>query len=195
MIVVGITGGIGSGKTTIANYFTELGIPLYIADVEAKALMKRSKVIKRKLIELFGNEAYKKGDVNRPYLASKIFNDKSLLAKMNAIIHPKVASHFKRWLKKQDAPYVIKEAAIIFENGLEHQYDYIITVVADKDLRLQRVIQRDTSSKEKVEAIIKNQLSDDEKIRKSDFVITNNILDVAKKEALEIHNLLLQKLA
>ena len=104
MVVVGITGGIGSGKTTIANYLNSLGIPLYVADKEAKALMNRSKVIKRKLTQLFGQNAYVDGKLNRPYLAKKIFSDKSLLNKMNAIVHPKVASHFKRWLKKQDAP-------------------------------------------------------------------------------------------
>ena len=121
MMIVGLTGGIGSGKTTIAKWFQSQDIPVYIADKEAKALMNRSKVIKRKLVALFGEDAYKEGKLNREYLASKIFNDKTLLAKMNAIVHPKVASHFNRWLKKQDSPYVIKEAAIIFENNLEYQ--------------------------------------------------------------------------
>lgn len=194
MVIVGLTGGIGSGKTTIAKRFKELGIPVYIADTEAKALMNRSKVIKRKLTELFGKSAYENGKLNRTYLASKIFNDKALLAKMNAIVHPKVATHFKRWLKKQDAPYIIKEVAIIFENNLESQYHYIITVVADEALRIERVIKRDDATKQKVEAIIKNQLSDEEKIKKSDFVIVNHDLETAKKQALEIHHKILQKL-
>jgi dephospho-CoA kinase len=187
MIIVGLTGGIGSGKTTISKYFESLGIPVYIADDEAKGLMNCSKVIKRKLVQLFGESAYKDGELNRSFLASKIFTDKTLLLKMNAIVHPKVASHFKRWLKKQDATYVIKEVAIIFENKLESQYDYIITVVADEDLRIKRVIKRDDASKEKIRSIIKNQLSDAEKIEKSNFVITNNDLDSAKKGAIEIH--------
>ncbi|MBC2845467.1 dephospho-CoA kinase [Winogradskyella flava] len=194
MVIIGLTGGIGSGKTTIGKYFKSLGIPIYIADKEAKALMNRSKVIKRKLIELFGESAYKDGKLNRPYLASKIFNDKILLDKMNAIVHPKVTAHFKRWLKKQNAPYIIKEAAIIFENNLEHQYDYIITVIADEDLRIDRVIRRDGTSKEKVKSIIANQLSDIEKIHKSDFVIMNNDLDEAKSQAKDIHSAILQKL-
>lgn len=193
MKIVGLTGGIGSGKTTIGKYFESFGIPVYIADDEAKALMNRSKVIKRKLIQLFGRSAYKNGELNRPYLASKIFSDKELLVKMNAIVHPKVGSHFKRWLKKQDAPYIIKEVAIIFENNLEDQYDYIITVVADENLRIDRVINRDKSSKEKVESIISNQLSDDEKIKKSDFVIENNDLDVANQQAKEIHKAILKR--
>ena len=187
MVIVGLTGGIGSGKTTISKCFESFGIPVYIADDEAKGLMKRSKVIKRKLVLLFGESAYKDGELNRSFLASKIFTDKTLLLKMNAIVHPKVASHFKRWLKKQDAPYVIKEAAIIFENKLESQYDYIITIVADEDLRIKRVMKRDDASKEKIRSIIKNQLSDAEKIEKSDFVIKNNDLDSAKKAATEIH--------
>ncbi len=187
MVIVGLTGGIGSGKTTISKSFKSLGIPIYIADDEAKALMNRSKVIKRKLMQLFGESAYKEGKLNRPYLASKIFNDKVLLSKMNAIVHPKVASHFKGWLKKQDAPYIIKEAAIIFENNLESQYNYIITVIADKDLRINRIMKRDKASKAKIQSIMSNQLSDEEKINKSDFVITNNDLELAKAQVIEIH--------
>ena len=194
MVVVGLTGGIGSGKTTILKYFQSFGIPVYIADKEAKALMNRSKVIRRNLIELFGNDAYKDNQLNRPYLSSKIFNDKSMLSKMNAIVHPKVASHFKRWLKKQNADYVIKEAAIIFENNLESQYNYIITVVADEDLRVKRVMERDNTSKEKVKSIISNQLPDAEKIKKSDFVIVNNDLKEAKAQAFKIHKELLKKI-
>lgn len=192
MVVVGLTGGIGSGKTTILKFFESFGIPIYIADDEAKALMNRSKVIKRKLIQLFGESAYIDGKLNRTYLASKIFNDKSLLSKMNAIVHPKVASHFKRWLNKQNAPYVIKEAAIIFENNLENQYDYIITVVADEHLRIERVMKRDNASVEKIKSIISNQLPDSEKIKKSDFVITNNDLDSAKAQVTAINQQILQ---
>ncbi|WP_111682982.1 dephospho-CoA kinase [Winogradskyella tangerina] len=193
MIIVGLTGGIGSGKTTIGKYFESYGIPIYIADKEAKALMNRSKVIKRKLIQIFGESAYKNGRLNRPYLASKIFNNKSLLAEMNAIVHPKVASHFKRWLKRQDAPYIIKEAAIIFENNLEYQYDYIITVITDEDLRIERVMQRDDVTAEKVQSIIRNQLPDKEKIEKSDFVIENNDLETSAKQAFKIHQEILEK--
>ncbi|MCA0133084.1 dephospho-CoA kinase [Winogradskyella alexanderae] len=192
MVIVGITGGIGSGKTTIAKYMSTFGIPLYIADEEAKALMNRSKVIKRKLIQLFGEEAYKNEELNRPYLAKKIFTDKSLLSQMNAIVHPKVASHFKRWLKKQNAPYVLKEAAIIFENNLQDNYDYIITVIADEELRRKRIMSRDNTNKEKIDAIIKNQWVDAKKIQLSDFVITNNDLEKAKEEAIKIHKQLLK---
>lgn len=194
MIVVGLTGGIGSGKTTVANIFEALGIPIYIADDEAKALMVRSKVIKRKLIALFGEGAYLDKELNKPYIASKIFNDKLLLDQMNAIVHPKVASHFKRWLKKQDAPYVIKEAAIIFEHNKEDQYDFIITVTSNIEERIKRVMNRDNSSRSKIEAIIRNQMSDDEKIKKSHFVIVNDKLENTKKQVTSTHRKILENI-
>jgi dephospho-CoA kinase len=194
MIVVGLTGGIGSGKTTVAQFFKLLGIPVYVADKEAKALMNRSKVIKRQLIALFGDKAYVNNILNREYLAECIFNNKVLLDKMNAIVHPKVASHFKHWLNKQDAPYIIKEAAIIFENNLESSYDYIITVVADEEQRIQRVIQRDSSNREKVKSIIKNQWSDEEKIKRSDFVIFNNDLEKVEEQVSKIHKTILSEI-
>ena len=193
MVVVGLTGGIGSGKTTILKMFSELGVPVYIADEEAKLLMRRSKVIKRKLIALFGEAAYIDGELNREFLRSKIFEDKGLLKKMNAIVHPKVASHFKRWLKKQSAPYIIKEAAIIFENHLEDQYHMIITVVADRELRIKRVMQRDGFTRQKVETIMRNQLPDRVKIAKSDFVIRNQDLTNVKAQVLEIHEQIVLK--
>jgi dephospho-CoA kinase len=191
--IVGLTGGIGSGKTTVANYFKELGIPVYIADVEAKLLMKRSKVIIRKLIQLFGSETYYKGELNKPFIANKIFNDPVLLEKMNTIVHPKVASHFKRWLKKQDAPYVIKEAAIIFENNTYTSLDYIITVIAPERTRVNRVIERDKSSEERVKAIIKNQCNDAEKVKLSDFVIENVELADTQNQVINIHQKILKK--
>ena len=193
-IIVGITGGIGSGKTTISKYFEGFGIPVYHADLEAKALMNRSKVIKRKLIALFGDDAYINNTLNRDYLRSQIFKEKKLLSKMNAIVHPKVGAHFKRWAKKQNAPYILKEVAIIFENNLQSQYDYIITVIADKEERVKRVMQRDNSSRDSVKAIIRNQFSDQEKIKKSDFVIENNDLEAAKLQAQIIHNNLISNI-
>ena len=187
MIVVGLTGGIGSGKTTVAKLFATYGVPIYIADEEAKLLMNRSKVIRRKLTELFGKRAYLKSGLNRNHLAKKIFNDKTLLDQMNAIVHPKVASHFKRWLKKQNTSYVIKEAAIIFEHNNQSKYDYIITVVADKKERINRVLSRPNMTKNRVLSIMNNQLSDAEKVKKSDFVILNNSLSETKQQVHEIH--------
>ncbi|TDY12621.1 dephospho-CoA kinase [Meridianimaribacter flavus] len=192
MKIVGLTGGIGSGKTTVAKLFSELGVSIYIADVEAKKLMNRSKVIRRKLIALFGEKAYTNEALNRPYIASKIFNNKELLEQMNAIVHPKVGAHFKRWLKKQNGAYVIKEAAIIFEEGMQSQYDCIVLVTADLEERINRVLQRDNTSREKVLAIVNNQLSDEEKIKKSDFVIVNNSIKDTKAQVLKIHKSLIK---
>ena len=192
MKIVGLTGGIGSGKSTVAKMFLALGVPVYIADDEAKKLMNRSKVIQRKLIALFGGEAYKNGMLNRPYLANLIFNNKGLLQQMNGIVHPKVAKHFENWVKKQQAPYVIKEVAILFENSGHTKCDYTITVTAPKALRIERLLQRDSTTVAKIEAIIKNQLPDKVKIRMSDFVIKNTSLNDTERQVHNIHYSLLQ---
>ncbi|MDG1729089.1 MAG: dephospho-CoA kinase [Algibacter sp.] len=193
MIIVGLTGGIGSGKTTVAKQFSELGIPVYIADEEAKKLMRRSKIIKRKLIKLFGKEAYVNGELNKPFLANLIFNDKSYLQKMNAIVHPKVARHFEKWVLKQQAPYVIKEVAILFENGGQKACDFVITVTAPIETKIKRLLKRDHTSKEKIEAIMKNQWTDEEKVKHSHFVIENIQLENTKQQVLKIHEKLLNK--
>lgn len=192
MTVVGLTGGIGSGKTTVARMFEQLGVPIYLADDEAKRLMKSSKVIRRKLINLFGEEAYHNNELNRPWIASKIFKETALLDRMNAIVHPKVGLDFKRWLKKQNSDYVIKEAAIIFEQNMQSQYDFIITVTAGIDQRMDRVLKRDKASENKIKNIINNQMPDDEKIKKSDFVILNNQLIDTQEQVLKIHHQILK---
>jgi dephospho-CoA kinase len=194
MKVIGLTGGIGTGKTTIANMFHDLGIPIYIADDEAKKIMMASKVVRKKLIELFGNQAYIDDKLNKPFIASKIFNDQTYLKKINAIIHPKVALHFKRWLKKQTSKYVIKEAAIIFEHNMQEQFDYIITVIADTEDRINRVLKRENTSRAKILTIINNQLKDDEKVKMSDFVIVNGKLEDTRLQVFNIHISILQKL-
>ena len=194
MKVVGLTGGIGSGKTTVAKVFKELGVAVYIADIEAKALMNRSKVIKRKLIALFGENAYLNNTLNRPFIADKIFNNKSLLNRMNDIVHPKVGQHFNRWLKKQSGSYVLKESAILFESGGDAYCDFTILVTAPEDIRIQRIIKRDNTSKEKVKAIIDNQLSDIVKRDKVDFIIENTSLDKMKKQVHHVHRELLKNI-
>ena len=192
MKIIGLTGGIGSGKTTVAKVFSELGIAVYISDVEAKALMNRSKIIRRKLIALFGEEAYKDNLLNRPFIANKIFNDAQLLNKINSIVHPKVGHHFNRWLKKQKGAYVIKESAILFESGGDAYCDFTILVTAPKDVRIKRVIERDNTSKEKVQAIIDSQLSDTIKRDKADFIIENESLSEMKRQVQNIHNHLIK---
>ncbi|NQX84640.1 MAG: dephospho-CoA kinase [Flavobacteriaceae bacterium] len=187
MKIVGLTGGIGSGKTTVAKMFETFGIPVYIADFEAKLLMNRSKIIKRKLKQLLGDEAYVNDTLHRPFVAQKIFHNKQLLNEVNAIVHPKVASHFKRWLKKQTAVYVIKEVAILFENDSYKECDFTITITASKEDRLRRVVKRDNSSEERVTAIMNNQWSDEQRIELSDFVIENTDINETRRLAEKVH--------
>lgn len=187
MRIIGLTGGIGSGKTTVANMFSELGVPVYIADTEAKKLSNSSKVIRRELIELLGEEAYSDGVLNRKYVADKIFNDKVLLESVNKIIHPRVANHFKAWVGKQKGPYVIKEAAILFENGSYKNFEKIILVTAPKDLRIQRVMARDKSTSEEIEQRMENQWSDEKKEKLSDFIIQNIDIDSTRKLVQALH--------
>lgn len=192
MKIIGLTGGIGSGKTTVANMFEALGVPIYIADDESKKLLNTSKVLRKKLLDLFGEQAYTDEGLNRKFIASKVFSDKILLQKMNAIVHPKVAKHFKKWVAKQDVAYVIKEAAIIFEHHMESNYDAVILVTADKETRIQRVLKRDHSSREKILAVIDNQLSEAEKINRANFIIENKDLENTKKQVLHTHKFLLE---
>lgn len=194
MIIVGLTGGIGSGKSTVAKLFERFSIPVYIADDEAKLLMNNSITIKEKLLALFGEAAYLDDKLNRSFIADTIFNNKTYLDRMNAIVHPEVKSHFKNWVKLQDAPYVIKEAAIIFEHNQQDQYDVIISVVANKDNRLKRVIERDQSTPEKVLAIMKNQTNDVDKANLSDYVIVNNDKNTLEHQVLKIHKSILKRI-
>ena len=191
MQIIGLTGGIGSGKSTVAKMFEALGIPVYYADDEAKALMQRSKIIKRKLIKKFGEKVYQNNQLNRAYLASKIFKDKEALAYVSSVVHPKVAQHFKRWIQKQTAPYILQENAILFENGSYKNFDKIITVTAPLETKINRVIKRDNTNRKQVLSRINNQLSDADKIEKSDFVITNINLKETQEQVEEIHRSIL----
>ncbi len=193
MKVVGLTGGIGSGKSTIANFFSELGVPVYIADIEAKKLTNRSKVIRRKLIQLLGRKAYNDEGLNRPFVAKKIFNDPELLQQVNAIIHPKVGQHFRRWMKKQEAPYCIKEAAILFENGGYKNCDFTILVSAPVEVRIERVTARDGSTEEEVRSRMDNQWTDEQKIPLATFHIENLDLTDVKVRVKQIHAEILKR--
>jgi dephospho-CoA kinase len=188
--IIGLTGGIGSGKTTVAQLFSELGVPIYIADTEAKKLMDSSKVIRRKLVALLGEDAYSGTKLNRKFVADKIFNDKFLLDAVNAVIHPKVAAHFKKWVSKQKATYVIKEAAILFENGSYKDCDMVILVTAPKQMRINRVMARDNTSKAEIEQRMNNQWSDEKKLELADIIIENIDLKTTKNKVEAIHNLL-----
>jgi len=185
--IVCITGGIGSGKTTVAKMLAEYGIPVYYADEEAKKLTATSPEIRHDLIELLGSDTFKDGILDRKFMADKIFNDKNLLARTNAIIHPRVARHFEEWVNNQDSPYVLKEAAILFESGSYKQCDRTVLVTAPEELRIQRVMERDQVSEEEVRARMKNQWSDSKKKKLSDFIIENTELRATQKAVEKLH--------
>jgi dephospho-CoA kinase len=176
-IQIGITGGIGSGKSTVAQLFEEMGIPVYYADSEAKELMNMDSDIKEAIIKLFGEEAYREGQLNRAFIASKVFGNETKLAQLNAIVHPKVAKHFEEWVKKQSSKFVIKEAAILVETGGYKDLDELFVVTADENLRIQRVMKRDKVTKETVESRIKNQISDAKRNQYATWIFNNNELD------------------
>lgn len=187
MRIVGLTGGIGSGKSTVAKMFAEQGVAVYIADAEAKKLMVEDKLLKKQIINLLGEESYVKGELNRSYIADKVFNDQTLLQKINEIVHPAVAQHFNDWVKKQEGTYVIKEAAILFENGGYKQCDYIILVTAPEEVRVQRVLKRDQTTRKSITDRLKNQWKDEKKIPLADAVITNVMLDDTWDQVHKIH--------
>ncbi len=174
MIKVGITGGIGSGKSLVCAIFKHMGIPVYDSDSRAKALMNECEEITNALTGYFGNEVYLEGMLNRPFLAQKIFNNKAALDFVNSIVHPAVRKDFIQWAAHQESAYVIEEAALLFESKAYKLLDVVITVTCPEELRIQRVIERDKTSRENVIQRIKNQLPEDEKILKSDYVIIND---------------------
>ena len=192
--IVGLTGGIGSGKSTVAYMFEKLGVPIYISDNEAKILMENSKSIQKSLVQLFGKNAYVDKRLNRAFIASKVFNDGALLTRLNAIVHPEVKTHFESWLAKQKSVYVIKEVAILFETNSQSNFDYIISVVAPLKDRVNRVLLRGDKSESDVHSVIKNQLPDAEKIKQSDFVIQNNLIKTTEAKVLELHKIILKKI-
>ena len=192
MIRVGLTGGIGSGKTTVAKLFKELGIPVYNSDKEAKKLMRSSAKVRKAVTELLGEEAYTKKKINRKYIATKVFGDPELLQALNAIVHPAVKKHFNRWENRQKAPYVIQEAAILFENGSYKHYDKMILVQAPEKIRIARIMKRDGSSEEEILARMKNQWSDTDKREFTHYVIDNTDLEKTKNKVTKIHRELLK---
>ena len=188
--IIGLTGGIGSGKTTIANEFLSLGIPVYIADDEARKLMQSTEVIDA-IRTVFGNTIFENNILNREKLAEIVFSDPEKLAKLNAIVHPAVKKHFDEWLlNHKDAPFVIYEAAILFESGGYKNCDLIISVTAPLETRIQRVIDRDKTTREQVLKRINMQWDDEKRIAKSDFVINNVNIDETKSEIVKILKIL-----
>lgn len=157
MIKVGLTGGIGSGKSTVAQLFAMLGIAIYDSDARAKELMRQSVDIKARIVALLGEQSYRHGDIDRAYIASRVFTDAGLLHGLNAIVHPAVGEDFEQWALTQSSPYVIMESAILFQSGLDKTIDKTIVVTAPQELRIERVCRRDNVTPEQVLARINNQ--------------------------------------
>ncbi|MCA0931484.1 dephospho-CoA kinase [Lutimonas saemankumensis] len=188
---VGLTGGIGSGKSTVAKMFEDLDIPVYYADDRAKWLMVNSTELRQAIKNTFGNESYTDQKLNRAYLATKVFKNRKELDKLNAIVHPAVRRDFKEWIEKQNGPYVIQENPLIFESQNENQFDAVISVVADKEIRIKRVMSRDGHTRSDVINRMKNQTSDEVRRSKSDFVINNTDISDTRSQVFRIHQRLL----
>lgn len=188
MIKVGLTGNIGSGKSLVSQAFEALGIPVFNADLEARKILNSNEVV-QKIKTTFGVEVVQRNnEIDRKKLATIVFNSESELEKLNLLIHPRLRSEFHNWSREyNDKPYVIQEAAILFENNFHHLMDKIITVSAPFDLRLKRVLERDNTSKKDVLSRMKNQWPDGEKEKLSDFVIHNNGSEMLLPQILKIH--------
>jgi len=189
MIKVAVTGGIGSGKTLVCDVFKNLGIPVFNADQSAKEIMDTDDAIKEKLISYFGADIFDNNKkLLRKRLAEIVFNNKISLLKVNEIIHPAVRKEFEEWVNRQNTPYVIEEAAIVFESGLAHLFDKIITVSAPLGLRIKRVMNRDNVSRENVLDRIKNQETDKYRNERSDFIIVNDDKEMILPQIINIHS-------
>jgi dephospho-CoA kinase len=190
VLKVGITGGIGAGKTIVSRIFSLLGVPLYNADERAKYILHHDQEVKQQLILQFGDQAYRDGKVNTAFLAREVFNDDDKLAKLNGFVHPRVKLDFEEWMKKQHAPYILKEAALLYEAGSYKDLDKIITVFSPVELRIKRILARDPSrTEDSIRSIMQKQMPDEEKVRKADYVIYNDDTQLLIPQVIKLHQL------
>jgi dephospho-CoA kinase len=198
MLKIGLTGGIGSGKSTVAKVFETLGIPVYYADDAAKRLMNEDAALQLKIQEQFGNAAYTNGQLNRKYIADIVFTSPEKLELLNTIVHPATLKDANNWMQQHEVscgqitPYAIKEAALIFESGAQQHLDYVIGVYAPTPLRIQRTMQRDGITREEVVARIDKQIDETIKMRLCNFVITNDEQELLIPQVVTLHKKLLQ---
>lgn len=192
-MIVGLTGGIGSGKSTVAKIFAQLKVPIYDADTEAKKLLDSDKKLHADLVELLGKSVEtSEGKIDRAAMAGLIFKQKNLLVEVNALVHPAVAKHFQKWYGSGKSTYVIREAAILFESGSYKDCDAVITIFAPVDVRIARVMKRNGISKSEVESRISNQWPEEEKLKRADFVVYNDGSKSLIKQVLAIHENLIR---
>jgi dephospho-CoA kinase len=184
---IGLTGGLGSGKSTVAYIFEVLGVPVYYADVASKRLMNVDKKVKEAVQTAFGKEVYPQGKLDRKYLAEIVFNDENKLARLNSIVHPATLQDAADWMDKQTTPYAIKEAALIFESRSHKFLDYVIGVKAPLPLRLQRAIKRDKITNEEAMARISQQMNEEDKLELCDYIIVNDEQQMLIPQVLALH--------
>lgn len=186
---IGITGGIGSGKSTVCRIFQVLGVPVYDADSRAKSLIATDGILISQIKKEFGVLSFRTdGSLDREYLAQAVFNDQEKLEKLNGLIHPRVAEDYSLWVAESRHEYVLKEAALLFEAGSNHFLDKIIVVHAPKELRMRRVLQRDSHrTRQQVEEIMSNQMDEEKKIRLADFVVVNDETSLVTPQVLSLH--------
>jgi dephospho-CoA kinase len=188
MLKIGITGGIGAGKSTVAGIFKVLGVPVFDADATAKNILNTDPILREQIAATFGSETYKNGLLDKKYLATLVFNNPYQLAKLNALVHPATIAAADTWASRfTDKPYIIKEAALLFEAGTYVGLDYIIGVTAPVELRIARVMARDQVSREEVLSRMQHQLDDTEKMQRCDFVIDNKEASLVIPEVLALH--------
>lgn len=192
MLRVGITGGIGSGKSTVARMFGLLGVPVYFADDEAKKLMNTDPLIRQGVISIFGENAYDANGLNRALISSLAFTDPAKLKALNEVVHPAVIAHAEQWMKGQHAAYTLKEAALLFESGSNRQLDIVIGVWCTPELRMERVMKRDGIGREEVIARMQKQMDEEEKMKRCDYVITNDEKNAVIPQVLSLHRKLLE---
>ncbi len=193
MYRVGLTGGIGSGKSTVARILETLGIPVYYADDAAKTIMNTDAGLRQQIIQHFGEASYAEGQLQRKYLADIVFNEPEKLALLNSLIHPVTIRHSEQWFRRQSAPYAVREAALLFESGASENLEFIIGVYAPKQLRMQRVIKRDGLTTEEIQKRMNRQINEEMKMKLYDAVIRNDEQQLMIPQVMEIHRLLLEK--
>ncbi len=187
MYKVGLTGGIGSGKSTVAELMRDRGIAVYDSDSRAKALMAGDEALRQALIAEFGAECYTVEGLNRPWLAERVFSNEAELARLNAIVHPAVMRDFATWAEAQEGNYVVLESAILLEAGLEGYVDVVVAVMAPQELRLERAMQRDGASREQIEERMRNQMSDEERTDRAKYAIVNIDLEELEEDVEQLH--------
>lgn len=193
MLRIGITGGIGSGKSTVAGIFSVLGIPVYNSDNASKRLMAEDENLKRNIIASFGESSYVNGMLNRKYLAAQVFENSKKLALLNSLVHPATINDARQWMEKQKSVYVIKEAALIFESGSNEFLDFVIGVQSPRELRIERALKRDNVTRGEIEARMKLQMDEDEKMKRCNFIIVNDEQQMLIPQVLSLHEKLLKE--